>query len=81
MEGIESVDISEIEVTPEMIEAGTLEFCSFDCRFEPQEAAVVRVFQKMVSLSTLGASRVVLASEAASSLSPYLEKTEETAHS
>ncbi len=78
MEDIASVDDPEIEVTSEMIEAGTLAFSSYDCRFEPVEAVVFRVFRSMVLASTAGESRVVLAPEVARSLSPYLEPTEET---
>ena len=32
----------KIEITPEMIEAGVLAFSSYDCRFEPCEAALTR---------------------------------------
>ena len=37
----------EIEITPEMIEAGVLALCSFDPRFEDEEEAVRRIFSEM----------------------------------
>lgn len=40
----------EIEVTPEMIEAGAVAFCSFDSRFELEEDAAVRVYEAMESV-------------------------------
>lgn len=41
-------DIEELEITPEMIEAGVSEFYSFDPRFEDADAVVVRVFSAML---------------------------------
>ena len=41
----------EIEIAPGMIEAGTLAFCAHDCRFEPEEAAGVKIFRSVVSTS------------------------------
>jgi hypothetical protein len=37
------------EITPEMIEAGALEFARYDPRFESDEEAAVRIYQAMVS--------------------------------
>jgi hypothetical protein len=42
----------EIEITPEMIEAGIEEFCGFDSRFESDEDAVVRIFKAMITVTT-----------------------------
>jgi hypothetical protein len=39
--------IEEIEITPEMIEAGVLEFLSFDSRFDSEEDAVTLIYQAM----------------------------------
>ena len=69
----------EIEVTPEMIEAGVLAFSSYDCRFEPCEAAVLRVFRSMLETASPKIERrVVLAPEVARHLSPYLKSEEDT---
>ena len=38
----------EIEITPEMIEAGTLELASYDPEFESIEEAAKRVYRAMV---------------------------------
>lgn len=38
---------TEIEVAPEMIEAGAEEFLSFDSRFEVEDDCVVRVYEAM----------------------------------
>jgi hypothetical protein len=37
----------ELEVTPEMIEAGVRAFFEFDSRFEGEREAVIRIFQAM----------------------------------
>ena len=42
---------TEIEVTPEMVEAGVVEFCHFDSRFEDETDAVVRVYRVMAALA------------------------------
>ena len=78
MDRIANTDVPEIEVTPEMIEAGTLAFVAYDYRFEPAEAAAVKVFQAMVAVSSELGGRVVLASEVGRYLSPYLERQEGT---
>lgn len=39
--------VTKIEITPEMIEAGTSEFWAFDERFEFAEEAVVRIYRAM----------------------------------
>ena len=41
---------TEIEVTPEMIEAGVYELITFDSRFEDDESAVLRIYKAMESL-------------------------------
>ncbi len=38
---------NEVEVTPEMIEAGCHEYLSYDERFERLSAAVVRIWRAM----------------------------------
>ena len=76
MEDIANVDVPEIEITPEMIEAGALAFSAYDSRFEPIEVAALRVFQSMVEASRV-ARRVELASEVGVHLSPYLKPKEE----
>ena len=53
-EGIANVDVSEIEITPEMIEAGTEAFCGYDSRFEGPEDVVAEIFQAMVVASPMG---------------------------
>ena len=35
-------------ITPEMIEAGALEFARYDPRFESDEEAAIRIYQAMV---------------------------------
>jgi len=42
---------TEIEITPEMIEAGLREFYKYDSRFDPEEEAVVRIFNAMIRSS------------------------------
>ena len=42
---------AEIEVTPEMIEAGVGAFCAYDCRFEGPEHVVVEIFEAMQAAS------------------------------
>jgi hypothetical protein len=39
----------EIEITPEMIEAGEQELMSFDRRFEAEEDLVIRIYRSMES--------------------------------
>ncbi len=41
-------ETDEIEVTPEMIEAGVLEFYSFDNRFDIAEEAVEKILRAML---------------------------------
>ena len=40
-------DDSEIEITPEMIEAGLAEFFAYDSRFQSEEEAVKRIYGAM----------------------------------
>jgi len=37
----------EIEITPEMVKAGTHEFCAFDSRFEDVSSVVTKIFIAM----------------------------------
>lgn len=46
-----AVSLTEIEVTPEMIEAGNAAFWSFDEDFEGSRAVVVRIYRAMVAAS------------------------------
>ena len=70
---------AEIEVTPEMIDAGLAAMASYDCRFEPPDAAVVRIFRAMLETSSPKIeARVVLAPDVERYLSPYLESEEGT---
>jgi hypothetical protein len=39
----------EIEITPEMIEAGVIAFCSFRSGMETSEEVVEEIFKKMIS--------------------------------
>lgn len=68
----------EIEVTPEMIDAGVRAYSAYDCRFEPCEAAVAKIFLSMQKALPGIGKRVVLAPEVARSLSPYLEPEAKT---
>ena len=38
----------EIEITPEMVEAGVSALLDYDSRFEGEDTAVVRVFEAML---------------------------------
>ena len=72
--------LDEIEITPEMIDAGIKEFSAYDYRFEPPAAAVIKIFLSMVRALYLLASpslQVRLASEVESSLSLYLDEAKE----
>ena len=40
---------NEIEITPEMIEAGVMAFCSFKSGMETSEEVVEEIFKKMIS--------------------------------
>ena len=73
LENREANAADEVEVTPEMIEAGVLALTEHDCRFEPDEMAVLRVFQSMLFSSREAGARVALAPEVGQLLSPYLE--------
>jgi hypothetical protein len=46
----------EIEITPEMIEAGVSELCAYDHRFESMEGCVERIFTAMIALYPFDAS-------------------------
>ncbi len=67
MEDAANVDGPEIEVTPEMIEAGAEVFCEYDCRFEGPEHVVVEIFEAMLAASLTepipGTAQRVLANE------------------
>ena len=39
---------AEIEVTPEMVEAGVEVFCAFDRRFDSEDDVVKEIFRVMV---------------------------------
>lgn len=41
--------LNEIEITPEMVASGRRELLDFDERYEPAEAAVIRVFEAMMA--------------------------------
>ena len=70
---------AEIEVTSEMIEAGLAAMASYDCRFEPSDAAIVRIFRAMLETSSPKIEvRAVLAPDVERYLSPYLESEEGT---
>lgn len=48
MEDIANVDIPEVKVTPEMIEAGVAVYPAFDSRYESRyNEAVVEIFEAM----------------------------------
>jgi hypothetical protein len=42
---------NEIEITPEMIEAGVREFCAYDPRFEGPGDVVVAIWGAMIAVS------------------------------
>jgi hypothetical protein len=46
-----ALNTDEIEVTPEMIEAGTAEFCGYDPRFEGPEDVVPEIYRAMARLT------------------------------
>ena len=72
-ESIANVDVSEIEITSEMIEAGVAEFYKYDERFAPPEVATIKIFQAMIALlSPASPKSAVLGAEAANVWSPYL---------
>lgn len=43
--------LDEIEVTPEMIEAGEIAFCEFEPLSETRAEAVARIYREMVKVS------------------------------
>lgn len=51
MDRIANATVPEIEITPEMIEAGTLELAGFNQDFESDEDAVCRIYRAMVAVS------------------------------
>ena len=51
-EGIADDDLSEIEITPEMIEAGLYVFSGMDTRFELEEDVVADIFVAMTKAKT-----------------------------
>jgi len=64
------VSATEIEITPEMIEAGVGEFYKYDDRFEPVDMAVIKIFRAMAAADSRRS--VMLACDVVQSLSPYL---------
>jgi hypothetical protein len=54
----------EIEVTPEMIEAGIAEFCSYDSRYERPRDAVASIFRAMANLTPKACSSAERRSQA-----------------
>ena len=44
---------TEIEITPEMIEAGAAELVGFDGRYDFVEDGVVRIFSEMIYLARI----------------------------
>jgi hypothetical protein len=50
----------EIEVTPEMIEAGEIEFVRFDSRFEGPDEVVLRIYKVMRKARALSVSAASL---------------------
>lgn len=48
-----ALDAEEIEITPEMIEAGVLAFLRHDRRFEEPDEAVRRIYSDMWRVSEL----------------------------
>ena len=56
-EGIANVDVSEIEVTPKMMEVGAAELAAYDPRFDSQEDAARGVFLAMVGAIPKGGSQ------------------------
>ena len=78
-EGIANATVSKVEFTAEMIEAGVLAMSSYDCRFEPPAAVVVRIFRSVLEMASPKIEiRVVLAPDVERYLSPYLESEEGT---
>ena len=79
LKAIANVDDPEIEVTPEMIEAGVLAMSKYDCRFEPPDVAVFRIFRSILEMASPEIEiRVVLAPDVERCLSPYLKSEEDT---
>lgn len=64
----------EIEITPEMIEAGVSEFVSYNDAEEPPDAVVIRIIKAVLGASLL----VSLAREVEVALSPYRTEPERT---
>ena len=53
MGSIANADVSEIEITPEMIEAGVSEFCRHDPRFDDEEETVRRRTNRLIGDGTI----------------------------
>ena len=51
MKDAANADVTEIEVTPEMIEAGVEALVGYDPRFDLEEDAVKKIFLAMVAES------------------------------
>ena len=54
MGDIANVDVPEIEVTPEMIEAVLDAWADYDCRFDSKEDALRQIFIAMLTRSRNG---------------------------
>ena len=48
MEDVANVDVSETEITPEMIEAGAAAFSEYDPMFDNSESMAIEIFRAMV---------------------------------
>lgn len=46
--------LPDIEITPEMIEAGVEVFCGYDSRFEGPEDVVVEIYEAIKAASLVG---------------------------
>lgn len=62
----------KIVVTPDMIKAGTKEFCGYDERFGIPEAAVFKIFRQMILAHSEVELEVVLDPEMEAYFRPYL---------
>jgi hypothetical protein len=50
----------EIEITPEMIEAGVVALVSYNPDFELEEDAAARIFKAMITVSRMGKTVVMV---------------------
>ena len=67
--------LNEIEITPEMVASGRRELLDFDERYEPADAAVIRVFEAMmaacVSCNLIKGRRSELTGEITGQVGPH----------